>query len=340
MSIKCTRFLHAKPLKKINLLDKIKSNQSLKRKQSPFIEDIVTISAKDKKILANAKFTHDKASISYENSIFGKRPANMLFLKSMARCFSSIFCKKVSVENTVDKMNAYQKLSYITDPKEFCQKAFEQIKKDFGYNDIDIPLIFKAPEYSYAGWNLVNCVMEIYIDLSSHLDGLKKADIIEYLIHEFRHVRQAEMSYRTSPEKFLNAIAENFPRRVMGNLLALPQETLIKLAKDSNKSLEDLIKILRDYGLREKIDFKISSDDGKELIFDKESTKINLDRVFGKLNPFRKGSVKYQKGLNYIEGARTYMPGSIDKDRYKNGILEKDAFKTGKKWRSIVELTD
>lgn len=339
MSIKCTRFLHAKPLKKIYLLDKIKSNQNLKRKQPSLTEDVVTISAQDRKILAKANFAQDGTSISYEDSIFGKRPANMLFLRLMARCFSSIFCKKISVENTVDKMNAYQKLSYITDPKEFCQKAFEQIKKDFGYEDINIPLEIREPQAGNAAWDPVNCVMKIYIDLASHLDGYKKADIIEYLIHEFRHVRQTEMSYRTSPDKFLNAIAEDYPRRIIGKLLEQPLEKLVETAQNTGISLEELLKVLRSYGLKEKVDFKVSFD-GEEQVFDKKSAKSNLDRVFGKLKPFRKGSVKYQRGLNYIEGERSYIPYSIDKDRYKSGILEKDAFKTGKKWRSIVELTD
>lgn len=340
MSIKCTRFLHAKPLKKINLLDKIKSNQSLKRKQSSLTEDVVTISAQDRKILTKANFSQDETSISYEDSIFGKRKPSINIIKSLSRYFSYMFCKKVSIENTVDKMNSYQKLSYITDPKEFCQKAFQQIKKDFGYESIDIPLVFRESKTCDAGWNLANCVIEIYTDISSPLNGLKKADIIENLIHEFRHVRQTEMSYRTSPEKFLNAIEENFPRRVVGNLLELPQETLAKIAKSSGISLEDLKKILMDCGSREKVDFKISSDDRNGIIFDKKNAKKNLDRVFGQLKPFRKGSVKYQRGLNYIEGERSYIPYSIDKDRYKSGTLEKDAFKSGKNWRFIVESTD
>lgn len=327
MAIKNTHLSYVKPFKTVSLLEKIKSNQSLKRKQTSV------------KVLANANFTPDESRINYKNSILGKREPNMSFIRIIAQCFSAIFCKKVSIEKAIEAMNLYQKLSYIKEPKEFCQKAFEQIKKDFGYENMDIPLVFGKPGSTNAAWDPVNCVMNLYTDISSDFDGLKKADIIEYLIHEFRHVRQTEMAYRTSPAKFLDAIGEDFPRRVVGKLLEQPQETLVEMAQNLGKSLQDFQKILRDIGLREIVDFKISFD-GKEQVFDKENARVNLDRVFGKLKTFRKGSVKYQIGLNYIEGERMYIPYSIDKDRYKNGILEKDAYKTQQKWRSIVDMTD
>ncbi len=339
MPIKNTRLLYSKQFKTISLLEKIKSNQNLKIKQSSLIGDTVKISSKDKKILAKANFSQDDTSISYKDSIFGKAQPCMLVLRSMSRCFSSIFCKKFSIENTIEKLNSYQKLSYIKDTNEFCQKAFEQIKKDFGYKDINIPLVLDKYSTSNAGWELTNCVMHLCADTTSKLDGSKKADIIEYLIHEFIHVKQTEMSYRASLDKYLDAIAENYPRRIVGNLLAQPNETLAEIAKSTGQSLENLQKVLRSCGLRDKVDFSVSFG-GKEQIFDKETAKINLDRVFGHLKPFRKGSVKYQKSLNYIEGARTYIPHSIDKDRYERGILEKEAFKSGRRWRSIVALTD
>lgn len=339
MAIKNTRLFYAKQFKKKSLLEKIKSNQNLKRKQECIQGDTVTISSKEKRILAKANYTLDEASINNEDSIFGNRPPKMPYIKIFSKCFSAIFCKKVSIEKAIETMNLYQKLSYIKDPKEFCQKAFEQIKNDFGYKNIDIPLVFEESGASDAAWNPVYCVMNLYTDISQKFDGLEKANIIEYLIHEFRHVRQTEMSYRTSPEKFLDAIAEDYPRRIVGDLLAQPSEAIEKMAQGTGKSIVDFQNMLRNLGLREKIDYKIFLN-GKEQIFDKESARVNLDRVFGKLKPFRKGSVKYQKGLNYIEGERTYMPYNIDKDRYKNGILEKDAFKTEQQWRSIVEFTD
>jgi len=338
MAIRNTRSLYAKQFKKISLLDKMKSNSGLKPVQDS-IKDTVTISSKDKKILAKADFVHNASTgLDYYDSIFGDFGPNMPFIRTMARCFSSIFCKKISLEETVEKMNAYQKLSYIKDPKEFCQKAFEQIKNDFGYKDIDIPLVVEEHGDCNAAWDLGNCIMTLYTDISQKFDGLKKADIIEYLIHEFRHVRQTEMAYRTSPEKLLNALDNHYSRNIISDLLAQPQEVLGAMARCFGKSLEDFQKMLKDLGLREKMDFKLFINEKNE-IFDKENVRANLDRVFGKLKPFRKGSVKYQKGLNYIEGERTYIPYSIDKDRYRKGKLEKEAFDTEQKWRSVVNMT-
>lgn len=98
-------------------------------------------------------------------------------------------------------------------------------------------------------------------------------------------------------------------------------------------------KILKELGLREKVDYTMFIN-GKEMIFDRANAKENLDKTFGKLKPFKENSIKYQHGLNYIKGEATYIPVSIDREAYKNGILEKDAYKSGDKWHSILDITD
>lgn len=344
MSIKNTRLLHrnsyiSKQFKKTNLLEKIKTKYSIRTGQTALKNDVVSISSRDKKILAKANFSFDESSLAFEDSIFGKQKPNMPFIKMIAGYFSSIFGKKVSPEKAVEKMNAYQQLSYIKDSKEFCQKAFEQIKNDFGYKDLNIPLIFDKPKIFDASWDLTKGVITLCLNLSKKFNGQEKTDIIEYLMHEFRHTRQTEMAYRTSVDGLLDAISENYPRRIVGDLLGQSEEAQIKMAESTGKSLEDFQKMLRELGLREKIDYKMVLN-GKEQIFDKDNAKIHLEQIFGKLKPFRKGSLKYRQGLNFIEGERTYVPGSIDMEKYKNGILEKDAYTTKSNWHNIINLTD
>ena len=344
MSVKNTRILHrssyiAKQIKKTNLLEKIKAKYSIKTGQTGLKSDVVSISSGDKKILAKANFSFDESSLTFEDSIFGKQKPNMSFIKMIAGYFSSIFGKKVSPEKAVEKMNAYQELSYIKDAKEFCQKAFEQIKNDFGYKDINIGLAFDKPQISEANWNVTKGVITLCLNLSKKFNGQEKTDIIEYLLHEFRHVRQTEMAYRTSVDGLLDAISENYPRRVVGDLLRQSEDAQKKMAESTGKSLEDFQQMLRELGLREKVDYKMFFD-GKEQIFDKDNARIQLEQVFGKLKPFRKESLKYKQGLNFIEGERTYIPDSINMEKYKNGILEKDAYTTGSKWHYIIDLTD
>ncbi len=347
MSIKNTSFLHrnyiAKQFKSANLLDKIKSNHNIKPVQTLLDRDTAKLSYEERKILAKANYCYDASSgLEYSDSIFDKGRARMPFIRTISRCFSSILGKKVSYEDAVDKMNAYQKLSYIKDPKEFCQKAFEQVKSDFGYKDIDIPLKFEnktgVNANHNASWNSAYCFMTLYNDFSKKMNGIRKAEIIEYLIHEFKHVKQTEMSYRTSPEKFLDAMSENFQRRIVGSLLEQPEDSQKLMAQSIGKSLEDFQKMLKELGLKEKVDYTMVLD-GKSQSLNRQNTKANLDKTFGSLKPFHTGSVKYQRGLNFIEGERTYILASIDVDKYKKGILEKDAYSTEHKWHSIIDYT-
>ena len=333
----------SKQFKNTNLLNKINSNKKFKIPQTPPDCDTVKLSSKDKKLMAKMDFSYKASSgLDYKDSIFGSGRVYMSFLRTISRCFSSMFNKKVSYEDAVDKMNAYQKLSYIKDPKEFCQKAFEQVKSDFGYKDIDIPLKFEnktgVNANHNASWNSAYCFMTLYNDFSKKMDGIRKAEIIEYLIHEFRHVKQTEMSYRTSPEKFLDAMSENFQRRIVGSLLEQPEDSQKLMAQSIGKSLEDFQKMLKELGLKEKVDYTMVLD-GKSQSLNRQNTKANLDKTFGSLKPFHTGSVKYQRGLNFIEGERTYILASIDVDKYKKGILEKDAYSTEHKWHSIIDYT-
>lgn len=333
-----------KQIKKTTLSDKFKQKLS-KPEQTSVLDDFEKLSAKDRKALSLAHFTCTDTNIDYYNSIFGRsKPRNIVLARMLMRCLSSIFSQKLSLEETIKKLNTYQELAKINCTKTFCLKAFKQIKKDFGYKDLDIPLKFatqpKTNNTSWnAAWNPTTCKVTIYTNLAEKLDGIKKSNIIEYLLHEFRHIRQTEMAYRTSPEKLLNAFEEDFPRRLVGTTLEQPKEILKKVAEGTNKSLKEFQKKLKELGLQEKVDYKLFIN-GKEQIFDRAKTKENLDRTFGKLKPFRKNSIKYQYGLNYIKGEATYIPASIDREAYRNGILEKDAFKSGDKWQSIIGITD
>ncbi len=328
-----------KQIKKTTLSDKFKQKLS-KPEQTSVLDDSEKLSAKDRKALSLAHFTCTDTNIDYYNSIFGRSKLRSIGLARMLmRCLSSIFCQKLSLEDAIKKLNTYQELAKINCTKTFCLKAFNQIKKDFGYKDLNIPLKFAKHTSNNAAWNPTTCNVTIYTNLAEKLDGNKKINIIEYLLHEFRHVRQTEMAYRTSPEKLLNAFEEDFPRRLVGTTLEQPKATLKKVATGMNKTLEELKNMLKELGLQEKVDYKLFIN-GKEQVFDRANAKENLDKTFGKLKPFRENSIKYQHGLNYIKGEATYIPASIDIEAYKNGILEKDAYKSGDKWRSILDITD
>lgn len=329
-----------KQIKKPTLSDKFKQKLS-KPEQTSVLDNSEKLSTKDRKALSLAHFTCTDTNIDYYNSIFGRsKPQNIGLARTLMRCLSSILNQKLSLEDSIKKLNTYQELAKINCTKTFCLKAFNQIKKDFGYKDLNIPLKFAHQHASNnASWNPTQCVVTIYTNLAERLDGNKKSNIIEYILHEFRHIRQTEMAYRTSPEKLLNALEEDLPRRLVGTTLEQPKETLKKVAAGMNKTLEELQNMLKELGLQKKVDYKLFIN-GKEQVFDRAKAKENLDKTFGKLKPFKENSIKYQYGLNYIKGEATYIPVSIDREAYKNGILEKDAYTSGDKWHSILDITD
>lgn len=325
-------------IKKVNLLQG-HNNYFYKRKIANFSEKCNEYFKREKILTkANYNYTCNDSTLTYQDSIFGNRLPQINFLKRFSKYYSSIFGKKVSEEKAIEKMNLYQKLSYIKEPEEFCKKAFEQIKNDFGYKDINIPLVLDKNIKSDASWNSAECRMSIFCDNSMKLDGLKKIGIIKYLLHEFRHVKQTELAYRTSPDKLLDAMDENYTRRTIGWIIEQPDIAQQLIKQGLVKSLEDFQQLFRKMGLKEKVDDKIYMN-GRKVVFDKERARVMLDKTFGDLEPLKKGSLKYKKGLRFIEGERTYIPYSIDENKYKNGILEKDAFKTGRKWHSIIDLT-
>lgn len=310
--------------------------------QQPLNQDKVELSTeketKSKKkdgLSTGAKWTLGLAgaAVAAYGCVVGHRMLNKPSLEKIAKNFSEIFRRDVSKEEAQKLVSEYKELLKIENTEEFCKNAFEKVKKDYGYANLNIPLIIrKKTSGCAAAWAKNTGEVIIYQDLSKSLDNYSRKSILRDLIHEFQHAKQTEISYRTSPEKLLDSMESNHPRQAIGNLLSLPEKQQKAFAEQMNMTLDDFIKSLKEEGLKEKPDILLNN---PKWIFKRAEAKNRLDELFGSMPKYSKGSKEYELGMKYIEAERNYIPSSIDKVKYKENMLEADAYATGPQWSII-----
>lgn len=258
--------------------------------------------------------------------VVGHRIINKPSIEKVAKNFSEIFRRDVSKDEAQKMVKNYDELLKIKDKDEFCKKAFEQVKKDYGYEKIDIPLIFENTKTNIAaGFNHTDgCIYVYNKEMSSN------KYILASLIHEFKHAQQAEYGYRTSIEKLLDAVHKNSGRHAIKNIIE-NEKLLASIAKAQNKTSKEYKEELLKLAKTEDLFVNVG---GKES-FDRNKRKEVYDRLFSSLSPFKLDSENYKQGLKYIEAEAKYIPSGIDEVLYKNNLLEKDAYATEDKFKEI-----
>ena len=260
--------------------------------------------------------------------VVGHRMINKPSIEKVAKNFSEIFRKEVSADEAQKMVKNYDELLKIKDKDEFCKKAFEQVKKDYGYEKLDLPLIFKNEKTNAAAaFNHTDGCIYLY-----NREMKSNKFILENLIHEFKHVQQAEYGYRTSIEKLLDAAHKRNGRHVIASIIE-NEEKLAEVAKLNNKTPQEYKEELLKFAKNEDnfIDIRKNGKEG----FDRNKQKEVYDRLFSSLSPFKLDSENYKQGLKYIDARAKYIPPEIDEVLYKNNLLEKDAYATGDKLKEI-----
>ncbi len=110
-------------------------------------------------------------------------------IQEIPELLESIFGKKFSPEEAELAVKNYQSLLQIKDKDEFITKAFHQVKKDFGYENVPIKLkIETSPidEYKITGaGSMGKDTLTVYRELDHKR-------ILDIIAHEFTHVCQHE----------------------------------------------------------------------------------------------------------------------------------------------------
>ena len=275
--------------------------------------------------------------------VVGHRMLTKPSIEKVAKNFSEIFRRDVSKDEAEKLVKKYEELLNIEDTEEFCKKAFEEVKKDYGYENIPITLkINKVKDVNGAGdagWESERGIININL-LTDRLSGKvfeknrrgRKCEL-QKIIHEFQHVKQDEIAYRTSRDGTAEAIHETRGnmqkvKENIQNLLNGKKYKLEQKANEMNISVDEL---------RKRLECAIKNIDDKKygnIPFDKDK-RIVLDDLFEKLPILDKDSQEYKLGLKYIENIKNYIRPENDRKGYHSQILEKEAENSEKIFEEI-----
>lgn len=275
--------------------------------------------------------------------IVGHRMMTKPNIEQVAKNFSEIFRKNVSKEEAEKLVKKYEDIINIEDMEEFYKKAFEQVKKDYGYEKLPITLEIQKLERGSgnAGWQPE--FGQISIDAHS-IDGKTISSLnkrgrkveLQTIMHEFQHIKQHEIGYRTSRDSLAEALHfRRFDTSEMilniKNILKNKAQ-LEKLAKKDNKTIEE---VKKGY---EKILQNLQN--GKyslnEIKFDKNE-RIILDDLFEHLPKYEHNSEEYKLGEKYIDNTKHYIRPKIDHKAYEKQILEAEATACEDKFDKIYQ---
>ena len=295
--------------------------------QLSYPPDTVEISAKDKiqkQQKSKGMSTATKVGLTVVGGlatayacVVGHRMLTKPTLEKVAQNFSEIFRRDISKDEATQMVERYKDIFKEKDKDTFIQRCFNQAKKDFGYEHLDInigklsqaeikesakegtvlgggyrPLgvIFKNSDGTGSTLITNNTVIEANPNLS-------KQKIFENIIHELTHLKQHEIAYRSNKQGLYEAIKE-------------ARFSILK-----GKSFYD--KITGEY-LNE------------------------FERVYGntfdKLPKINEGSKDYELAQKYIEDIKHYCGGgksSSEYNKYREQFIEQEAHGTAPKAQEI-----
>lgn len=272
-------------------------------------------------------------------AVVGHRALTKPSLEKVAKNFSKIFRRDVSKEEAEKLVSNYKEILNIEDTEEFIKKAFEQVKKDYGYEKVPIKLDIKKVTSTLkdkAGWHPFSGNIQIELEMNKtgnlrKINKYSKKSIIESMIHEFQHVKQDEISYRTASEEFIEALRN---RQSKDNIvfrfenILKDNKKLPELAREKNKTVEEYKKYLEECINRLKNQKETTAN------IDKNEETI-LDEIFKGFPKLNKESKEYELGQKYIQNSKNYITPDVDPVGYEKQLLEAEAYGTEPKFEEI-----
>lgn len=251
------------------------------------------------------------AAVLTKGKLWGKEKT--VALEKVQHNLAEIFDKKnLSKDETETMLKKYKEIFKIKDKNEFINKAFNQIKNDFGYENIPYELeIKKEPMINNDGSHFTG---GSYIEKMFVYEKDSKIEILDTISHEFKHLRQREYMFRTNPE----AVLENLKEFHYKSIDLMPK---------AKQMMEENPKICQ------------------ELILKKCNKKLKvLEDYFGHLQKYEKGSPEYSQGEKYLKAERESnnqyierMKGlKVQNNVYQNNLLEQEAWNNGKLMQEVA----
>ena len=275
--------------------------------------------------------------------VVGHRALNKPSLEKVAKNFSEIFRKNISNEEAQKMVSSYKEIFKTDNVDDFCKKIFEQVKKDYGYENSDIVLeIHKLKDNTtvkdLGAWVTGQGTMELYPVVTDvgKISLENRKTLFGAIIHEFQHVKQTEYAYRTNMEKLAEAIFKN---EFKG------EDTITKLKEILDNSIK-LKKVAEHWkeseeNTRQKLQELLNkAKNGEEVVLHMNSNintiKTSLNRVFGSFEQFAKDSDNYKQGLRYIDNKKNYIRPEKDRKGYMEQLIENEAYTAEDKSKEIA----
>lgn len=212
--------------------------------------------------------------------------------------FAEIFGKKnLTKEETEKLIQKYREIYNIKDKDEFIRQAFNQIKKDFGYENTSITLNIchkriksKSSLGASGSYNIQN--IKIYAKRT-------RARILDTIAHEFKHMKQFESMYRADSKKCTQIVIDMYNLTTSAEL----KEIYAENPKKFNEVVEEFF----------------------------------LKKDFGHLPKFKEGSPEYAQSENYFEAKMNYSKDKAGKNKdYRSNLLEQESIRVGSLMHEIA----
>lgn len=280
--------------------------------QQPLKQDTVQISAekeiknKQKEGLSTgAKWAIGLATTTAAvyGCVVGHRMLTKPSIEKVAKNFSEIFRRDVSKEEALKITERYKEIFKIKDKDEFCQKMFEQMKKDYGWEGLNIGCKLypvknlHGSESVVAGFKPFSATFSepaangSFEMLSMHAKEAmeiatkrSRSEIFSSMMHEFQHCKQHELIYRADKQKFIDSM----------------------------------------------IKARLSPDMKEEISLMKKCIDDIYEPCWGKMSKLAKGSEEYNLAIKYRNNLENYISATKEtRAEYLAQIVEKEAHNVG-----------
>lgn len=225
-------------------------------------------------------------------------------LEHAQKNLSEIFRKDISKEEAVSMLKKYQEILKIEDKNEFITQLFHQVKKDYGYENINVKLDILDKPVEARGTIKGAAVYRFSKGEIGVLKTRSKEEIFSSLPHEFNHMRQEEYMYLTSPEKMRTSLVEKTIDALKND--ESHKNNLGELRKEAEKFAD------------EQMD--------------------SMSKRWGGRSAFSSDSKQYKLGQKYIESHKKYI--NDNKKAYDNDFNEQEAHKIGDLMQEIARYIE
>ncbi len=235
---------------------------------------------------------------------------NVAFIDSNAAAFEeakvylkNIFNKDFTLDETKLYVQKYKELNNISDNKDFCQKLFEQLKKDFNIENKSLNLEISDSQIKECEGGVFTGYAEALSRKIGILAQEDRTKMVGTIFHEMRHIKQNELMYKADKER-------------------LVVQKIKELEDSNNASWQEILQ-------------NFAGDKNKARNAVREEVERVYQEIWGHLKPTNKTSEEYKLGIKYLENEENRIKPGPD---YYEQILEKEAQFIGNNAEKLFEL--